>query len=100
MQVYNFGESTNLWSLDMPFQIEYEVKDYVRIILLCFLGGLFLMRGSSTLLSLQSENIPFDRGLDTAINYLGSIAEILVGCVIVLLGFFPDDVEELLENIL
>jgi hypothetical protein len=35
-----------------------------------------------------------------AIDYLGSIAEILVGSVIVLLGFFPDDVEELLEKIL
>jgi len=83
----------------MPFQIEYEVRDFVRILLLCFLGGLFLIRGSSTLLSLQSQNIPFDKGLDTAIDYLGSIAEILVGCIIVLLGFFPDDIEELLENI-
>ncbi len=84
----------------MPFQIEYGVRDYVRILLLCFLGGLFLIRGSSTLLSLQSQNIPFDRSFDTVINYVGSMAEILVGCVIVLLGFFPDDVEELLENIL
>ncbi len=84
----------------MPFQIEYGVKDYVRIILLCILGALLLIRGSSTLLSLQSQNIPFDRGLDTAIDYLGSIAEIFVSCVIFLLGFFPHDVEEFLENIL
>lgn len=84
----------------MPFQIEYRFRDYVRILLLCFLGGLLLIRGSSTLLSLQSQNIPFDRGFDTAFNYIGSMTEILVGCVIVLLGFFPDDVEEVLENIL
>jgi hypothetical protein len=84
----------------MPFQIEYGTKDYMRIILLCLLGGLLLIRGSSTLLSLQHQNIPFDRSLYTAIEYLGSIAEILVGSIIVLLGFFPDDVEELLENIL
>jgi uncharacterized membrane protein YphA (DoxX/SURF4 family) len=84
----------------MPFQIEYGTKDYVRIILLCLLGGLLLIRGSSTILSLQQQNIPFDRSLYTAIDYLGSIAEIIVGAVIVLLGFFPDDVEEFLENIL
>jgi hypothetical protein len=84
----------------MPFQIEYGTKDYTRIILLCLLGGLLLIRGSSTLLSLQQQNIPFDRSLYTAIEYLGSIAEIIVGSIIVLLGFFPDDVEELLENIL
>jgi uncharacterized membrane protein YphA (DoxX/SURF4 family) len=84
----------------MPFQIEYGTKDYTRIILLCLLGGLLLIRGSSTLLSLQQQNIPFDRSSDTAINYLGSIAEIIVGSIIVLLGFFPDDVEEFLENIL
>ncbi len=84
----------------MILQIQYDAKDYARIIVLCVLGGLLLIRGSSTLLSLQSQNIPFDRGLDTIIDYLGSIAEILIGCVIILLGFFPDDVEELLENIL
>ena len=84
----------------MPFQIEYGTKDYVRIILLCFLGGLLLIRGSSTLLSLQHQKIPFDKSSDTAIDYVGSIAEIIVGSIIVLVGFFPEDVEEFLENIL
>ena len=76
----------------MTFQIQYTNRDYIRIIVLGFLGVVLVIHGALILLSLYSRNSLFL--LDTLVDSLGSISEVVVGLSLVFLGFFPDEVVE------
>lgn len=76
----------------------YDERDYTRIIVSCFVAGVLLIHGISTIWSLYSNITPFL--LETAIRFIGSFLEVVVGFFLALWGFFKDDVEDFFSSIL
>ena len=77
---------------------KYNGRNWLILIVLGFLGLMFLIHGGSILWNLNSSNNLFT--LDSAIGSLGSVSELIVGFVFVLLAVFQDSVLAALDGLL
>jgi len=75
----------------------FEKKNWLGLIVACFFGFILLVHGIVAVWSLNSQNLLL--AWNTAFDLLGSISEILIGFVLILLGVFQADAISFFESV-
>lgn len=76
----------------------YTERNWLTLLILCILGAILLIHGSAILVNLYYQQKLFVS--NTALDSLGSCAEITGGLIFLVLGVFQDSVIEELNGFL
>lgn len=76
----------------------YTERNWLTLLMLCILGAILLIHGSVILVNLHYQQRLFIS--NTALDSIGSCAEITAGLIFLVLGVFQDSVVEELNGFL